>query len=147
MERQIFTRLLASGSTFLSGCMVFSVASPNSDIYEFIFKSSGVILGTLVAIYVIGKIIWNHFGVFLMWLFIWLSFLFDYFSGTLVKPTKNMGQLVIYDKEAILSKSCNKNARFYLFPKKITFGGWHKKEILNKVQIEPSQTIVDLSNN
>ena len=83
MERQIFTRLLASGSTFLSGCMVFSVASPNSDIYEFIFKSSGVILGTLVAIYVIGKTIWKYFGVFLIWLYIFgFHFCFTTFWDT-----------------------------------------------------------------
>ena len=54
-ERQIFVRILASVSTMLSGCMVFAVAGMSTDIYELLFKSMGILIGTLVAIYVIGK--------------------------------------------------------------------------------------------
>ena len=40
----------------LSGCMVFAVAGMSTDIYELLFKSTGILIGTLVAIYVIGKL-------------------------------------------------------------------------------------------
>ena len=51
----MFIRFLASMSTFLSGCMVFGISNYSTDVYDFLFKSTGIIMGTLVAIYVIGK--------------------------------------------------------------------------------------------
>jgi glycopeptide antibiotics resistance protein len=44
----------AAMSTLISGGLVFLLAGV-TDVYEVLFKSTGIILGTLVAIYMIGK--------------------------------------------------------------------------------------------
>ena len=54
MGKQLFVRLLAMTSTMMAGSLVFVVAG-NTDLYEVLFKSTGVILGTLLAIYILGK--------------------------------------------------------------------------------------------
>ena len=51
---RILVRLLAMTSTLMAGSLVFLVAG-NTDLYEVLFKTTGVILGTLLAIYTLGK--------------------------------------------------------------------------------------------
>ena len=54
MGKQLFVRLLAMTSTLMAGSLVFLV-SGNTDLYEVVFKTTGIILGTLLAIYILGK--------------------------------------------------------------------------------------------
>jgi len=53
MGKQLFVRLLAMTSTLMAGSLVFLVAG-NTDLYEVVFKTTGIILGTLLAIYILG---------------------------------------------------------------------------------------------
>ena len=54
MGKQLFVRLLAMTSTLMAGSLVFLI-SGNTDLYEVVFKTTGIILGTLLAIYILGK--------------------------------------------------------------------------------------------
>ena len=54
MGKQLFVRLLAMTSTLMAGSLVFLIAG-NTDLYEVVFKTTGIILGTLLAIYILGK--------------------------------------------------------------------------------------------
>ncbi len=53
--QQLFVRILASLSTLFAGGIVFVIASGSADAYEVILASTGTVLGTLVAVFIIGK--------------------------------------------------------------------------------------------
>ena len=54
MGKQLFVRVLSAVSTLIAGGLIFLIKG-HVDIYEVIFKATGIILGTLVAIYILGK--------------------------------------------------------------------------------------------
>ena len=50
----MFVRISAAASTLMAGGLVFAMAG-STDVYEVVFKSTGIMLGTLIAIYFSGK--------------------------------------------------------------------------------------------
>ena len=55
ITRHIFIRISAALCTALASGLVFLLAGTTVEIYELLFKSTGIILGTLVALYLLGK--------------------------------------------------------------------------------------------